>query len=131
MMGICDEGIRIFGCWHVELGRGECDIYAIAFADLVPWVTCAEEHRELVRKCLYAILGSGYSPLEFFDRDYNSYFLMAETLACVDLSTVRLDIVHAESAHLHCICIVLSLHRLELCCEVNRRSLLCDNLALS
>lgn len=59
-------------------------IFCLGFAS-------AEEHRELVRKCLYAILGSGYSPLEFFDRDYNSYFLMAETLACVDLSTVSFD----------------------------------------
>jgi hypothetical protein len=48
----------------------------------------AEEHRELVRKCLYALLSSGYSPLDFFDRDYKSYFLMAETLSVVDLSLV-------------------------------------------
>ena len=34
------------------------------------WDLGAEEHRELVRRCLRTILGAGYSPLGFFARDH-------------------------------------------------------------
>ena len=51
--------------------------------------TCAEQHREFVRKQLRLILLSGYSPMSFFMKDYRKYFYMAELLAVVDLSLVR------------------------------------------
>lgn len=50
----------------------------------------AEQHREYVRKQLRTILASGYSPMSFFMKDYKKYFYMAELLALVDLSLVRL-----------------------------------------
>lgn len=49
----------------------------------------AEEHRELVRRCLRTMLAAGYSPLSFFARDISKYFYLAELLSLVDLSLVR------------------------------------------
>ena len=46
-----------------------------------------EEHRELVRRSLRAIITAGYSPLTMFSKDHKKYFLMAEYLSMVDLST--------------------------------------------
>jgi acyl-CoA oxidase len=43
----------------------------------------AEEHRELVRKQLMALLSIGVNPLSFFDRDYRKYFYLAECLSMV------------------------------------------------
>jgi acyl-CoA oxidase len=48
----------------------------------------AEQHRELVRRCLRLILTAGYSPMSFFARDYAKYFYLAELLSLVDLSLV-------------------------------------------
>lgn len=48
-----------------------------------------EEHRELVRRCLWTMLDEGYSPLSFFTRDFKKYFYLAELLSLVDLSLVR------------------------------------------
>jgi hypothetical protein len=52
---------------------------------------CAEEHRELVRRSLRAILAAGYSPMSFFARDHAKYFYLAELLSLVDLSLVSID----------------------------------------
>lgn len=53
------------------------------------FATCAEQHRELVRKQLLVLLGAGYSPMKFFAKDYKKYFYLGELLALVDLSLVR------------------------------------------
>lgn len=47
-----------------------------------------EEHRELVRRCLQAVLAAGYSPMSYFARDHAKYFYLAELLSLVDLSLV-------------------------------------------
>jgi hypothetical protein len=49
----------------------------------------AEEHRELVRRCLRTVLNAGYSPMSFFAKDFAKYFYLAELLSLVDLSLVR------------------------------------------
>ena len=49
----------------------------------------AEQHRELVRKCLLAILEAGYSPLRFYTSNIKKYFYLGELLALVDLSLAR------------------------------------------
>ncbi len=49
----------------------------------------AEQHRELVRKCLLAVLEAGYSPLRFYTSSMNKYFYLGELLALVDLSLAR------------------------------------------
>lgn len=70
------------------------DVYA-AFAKrpdlLVPTVEQLnkEEHRELVRNSLRAILDAGYKPLDYFDSDIRKYIYMAEVCAPIDLSLVR------------------------------------------
>ena len=48
----------------------------------------AEEHRELVRRCLRTVLNAGYSPMSFFAKDFAKYFYLAELLSLVDLSLV-------------------------------------------
>ena len=55
-----------------------------------PTLACvrAEEHRELVRRCLRTILAAGYSPLSFYSKDISKYFYLAELLSLVDLSLV-------------------------------------------
>jgi acyl-CoA oxidase len=55
-----------------------------------------EEHRELVRRCLWTMLDEGYSPLSFFTRDFKKYFYLAELLSLVDLSlTVKLGVQYS------------------------------------
>ena len=54
-----------------------------------PLALPAEEHRELVRRCLRTVLNAGYSPMSFFAKDYAKYFYLAELLSLVDLSLVR------------------------------------------
>lgn len=57
--------------------------------DLLPAVEegmSKEEHRGLVRRQLHAILEAGFSPLEYFNKDYRKYFYLAECMAMVDLS---------------------------------------------
>ncbi|KAL4859226.1 Acyl-coenzyme A oxidase [Chlorella vulgaris] len=55
-----------------------------------------EEHRELVRRSLRAILAAGYSPMSFFARDHAKYFYLAELLSLVDLSlTVKLGVQYS------------------------------------
>ena len=49
----------------------------------------AEQHRELVRKCLLAILEAGYSPLCFYTSNIKKYYYLGELLALVDLSLAR------------------------------------------
>jgi len=52
-----------------------------------------EQHRELVRQCLRAVIAAGYSPLSLFAKDFKKYFLMAEYLSLVDLSlTVKMGV---------------------------------------
>jgi hypothetical protein len=48
------------------------------------------EHRQLVRDCLHTILGAGFEPLTFFDKDIRKYIYMAEVCAPIDLSLVLL-----------------------------------------
>lgn len=45
-----------------------------------------EEHRELVRRCLHALLAGGQSPLSLLANDPKTYFYLGELLAMVDLS---------------------------------------------
>ena len=79
------------------------DVYA-AFAKrpdlLVPTVEQLnkEEHRELVRNSLAAVLDAGHKPLEYFDSDIKKYIYMAEVCAPIDLSLVRTQ--QASSCHL-------------------------------
>ena len=55
-----------------------------------------EQHRELVRQCLRAIIAGGFSPLSLFAKDFKKYFLMAEYLSLVDLSlTVKLGVQYS------------------------------------
>ncbi|KAH7619063.1 hypothetical protein Ndes2526B_g06014 [Nannochloris sp. 'desiccata'] len=55
-----------------------------------------EQHRELVRQCLRAVIAAGYSPLSLFAKDFKKYFLMAEYLSLVDLSlTVKMGVQYS------------------------------------
>ncbi|KAK9822656.1 hypothetical protein WJX81_004971 [Elliptochloris bilobata] len=55
-----------------------------------------EQHRELVRKCLLAILEAGYSPLRFYTGNIKKYFYLGELLALVDLSlTVKMGVQYS------------------------------------
>ena len=55
-----------------------------------------EQHREIVRQSLAAIIAAGYSPLSLFAKDYKKYFLMAEYLSLVDLSlTVKMGVQYS------------------------------------
>ena len=49
----------------------------------------AEEHRELVRKCLRLLIAEGYRPMHFYSTDLKKYYYLGELMALVDLSLVR------------------------------------------
>ena len=50
--------------------------------------TTAEEHRELVRKTLQALLADGHKPMTYYSTDLKKYFYFGELMALVDLSLV-------------------------------------------
>ena len=58
----------------------------------------AEEHRDLVRKCLLKTLEAGHSPLRYFLHDLKKYFYLAEVMSLVDLSLVTLRFFQLHSA---------------------------------
>jgi hypothetical protein len=45
-----------------------------------------EEHRDLVRCILRAVVDAGFRPLSLYDSDLSTYFYLGELLALVDLS---------------------------------------------
>ena len=49
----------------------------------------AEDHRELVRKCLRLLVAEGYRPMHFYQNDLQKYYYLGELMALVDLSLVR------------------------------------------
>lgn len=55
-----------------------------------------EEHRELVRRCLRALLASGQSPLTLLASDPRRYFYLGELMSLVDLSlTVKMGVQYS------------------------------------
>ena len=52
-------------------------------------VSAPEEHRELVRKTLQALLADGHKPMTYYATDLKKYFYFGELMALVDLSLVR------------------------------------------
>ena len=64
---------------------------------LNPASVCTESQRQLVRDILKIILEAGFSPMQYFAKDYKKYFYLAELCSLVDVSAVQI-----LSAH-HCL----------------------------
>ena len=71
--------------------------------------TGAEEHRELVRKCLRKLLEAGHSPLNYFQHDLKKYFYLAEVMSLIDLSLVCFLLLHLPVSNNALLIAVLSL----------------------
>lgn len=57
----------------------------------------AEEHRELVRKCLRLLVAEGYRPMHFYQHDLQKYYYLGELMALVDLSLVSPHLWHSPA----------------------------------